>query len=152
MYGLFDVKSHRAGRARIASENRSASVISKETGQNLMTESNLIGRRAVVLSLAAFTALAFIAGVPFAHAASLDDLRAQGAVGERFDGLAVARDGSAKDFVKDVNAKRSQIYQREAKKTGADVTAVGKIFAKQIMGKAPSGTWFLNENNKWVQK
>ncbi|WP_282606885.1 YdbL family protein [Pelagibius sp. Alg239-R121] len=117
-----------------------------------MTDTNLIGRRAALCSLAAFAALGIGAAGRPAFAASLDDLRKQGTVGERFDGLAVARDGGAKKVVKDVNAKRSKIYQREAKKTGADVTSVGKIYAKQIMKKAPSGTWFLNEKGKWVQK
>ena len=85
-------------------------------------------------------------------ATGLDELRKQGAIGERFDGLAVARDASAKKVVKDVNANRSAIYKRESQKTGANVTAVGKIYAKQIMKKAPTGTWFLNEKNKWVRK
>ncbi len=125
---------------------------SRTTGQQHMTDKTLIGRRAV-LSLTAALALLAVSSVGHsAYAASLDELRSQGAVGERFDGLAVARQGSAKDVVKDVNAKRSKIYQREAKKTGADVTAVGTIFAKQIMKKAPKGTWFLNADGDWVQK
>ena len=117
-----------------------------------MTDTTLIGRRAF-LSLSAGLALLALSGAGrSAEAASLDELRAKGAVGERFDGFAVARDSSAKDVVKDVNSKRSKIYQRESKKTGADVTAVGAIFAKQIMKKAPSGTWFLNAKGDWAQK
>ncbi len=117
-----------------------------------MNNSLQIGRRAALVSLAAFAVLGISGTVQPVLAASLDDLRRQGAVGERFDGLAVARDASAKKVVKDVNAKRSAIYQRESKKTGANVTAVGKIYAEQIMKKAPAGTWFLNEQNKWVRK
>lgn len=124
----------------------------RTTGLQHMTNTTLIGRRAFLSLFAAFTLLAAGSIGHSAYAASLDELRAQGAVGERFDGLAVARDGSANKVVKDVNAKRSKIYQREAKKTGADVTAVGTIFAKQIMKKAPKGTWFLNADGKWVQK
>ncbi len=126
--------------------------ISRTTGQQHMTDTTLIGRRAFFSLLTALALLAAGSVGHSAYAASLDDLRKQGAVGERFDGLAVARDGSAKKVVKDVNAKRSKIYKREAKKTGADVTAVGAIFAKQIMKKAPKGTWFLNADGDWVKK
>lgn len=141
-----------AGRRGIHADDLPNTPFSRTIGQQHMTEPTLIGRRAF---LSLFVALALLAAGSVGHsayAASLDELRAQGAVGERFDGLAVARDGSAKKVVKDVNAKRSKIYQREAKKTGADTTAVGTIFAKQIMKKAPKGTWFLNADGKWVQK
>ena len=47
-----------------------------------------------------------------AQAQSLDGLRASGAVGERFDGYAVARDSSAAGVVSQVNAQRRQIYEQ----------------------------------------
>lgn len=125
---------------------------SKTTGQEHMTDTTVIGRRAFLSLSAGLAFLALSGAGRSAEAASLDELRAKGAIGERFDGFAIARDNSAKDVVDDVNSKRSKIYQREAKKTGADVTAVGAIFAKQIMKKAPSGTWFLNAKGDWTKK
>jgi uncharacterized protein len=86
---------------------------------------------------------------------SLDQLRRSGAVGERYDGLLVVRsqsDAAARAVVDQVNAKRSAIYQARAKKEGADVKEVGKVYALEIAGSAPAGTWFLGEDGKWVQK
>ena len=93
--------------------------------------------------------LATIAG-----AADLEALRKSGAVGERFDGLAVVRqgDGAAKTLVAEVNAKRGKIYAERAKEKGAPAAEVGKVYAKEIAEKAPAGTWFLGEDGKWLQK
>jgi uncharacterized protein len=89
-------------------------------------------------------------------AADLDALRKSGAVGERFDGLAIVRegegDGAAKKLVAEVNAKRSKIYAERAKEKGAPAVEVGKVYAKEIAETAPSGTWFLGEDGKWLQK
>ncbi|WP_417452609.1 YdbL family protein [Kiloniella sp.] len=99
-----------------------------------------------------FLAFAVASVIPTAWAADLDSLRSSGAVGERYDGMAVARDGSASDFVSATNAKRTQIYQERANKEGVSVKQVGMVYAKQIMSKAPSGTWFQAEDGSWVQK
>ncbi len=87
-----------------------------------------------------------------AAAQSLDDLRSSGQVGERYDGLAVARDSSAAGFVKQVNAKRQAIYAEQAKKQGVSTSQVGTIYAREIMKKVPKGTWFLTEQGDWRQK
>lgn len=91
-----------------------------------------------------------------AHAEeSLDQLRKSGVVGERYDGLLVVRsqsDAAAHAVVDQVNAKRGTIYEARAKKDGADVKEVGKVYALEIAAKAPAGTWFLGEDGKWVQK
>ena len=104
-----------------------------------------------------FTAgLAFVAAtllVPTgARAQSLNNLRTTGAVGEGFDGFARARSGSAKATVDAVNNKRRSIYAARAKQQGTTAGQVGRVYAKQIMGKAPKGTWFLQESGNWVQK
>ncbi|WP_455372109.1 YdbL family protein [Limibacillus halophilus] len=101
------------------------------------------------LALAGLLSTAF--ALP-AFADQLDDLRKSGAVGERYDGLLVARDGSAGNFVKEVNAKRSSIYQQKATQQGVSVEAVGKVYAVEIFKKAPAGTYFQQENGSWVQK
>lgn len=87
---------------------------------------------------------------------SLDDLRKSGVVGERYDGIAVVRDqdveSETRSFLESVNAKRREIYQARAKKQGAPVEEVGKVYALEIAEKAPAGTWFLGEDEKWVRK
>ncbi len=106
-------------------------------------------------TLFSFLAIAVIAlpmmGLP-AAAQSLDELRSAGKVGERYDGLAVARDASAASFVSQVNAKRQAIYQEQARKQGVSVTQVGAVYAQEIMRKVPKGTWFLTEQGDWRQK
>ena len=99
---------------------------------------------AVVLAAASFAAPA--------SAQSLDQLRASGAVGERFDGYAEARDPSAAGEVAKINAKRKEIYAQRAASQGVPADQVGRVYAKEILQKAPKGTWFLAPDNKWTQK
>lgn len=87
-----------------------------------------------------------------AWAASLDDLRAAGKVGERYDGLAVALSDDAKGAVEKVNKKRRKIYQQKAAEQGVKAESVGRVYAEQIMKKAPPGTKFLKEDGNWITK
>ncbi len=88
-----------------------------------------------------------------ALAQSLDALRASGVVGERFDGLLVARQGNApQGVINEVNAKRSRIYADRASQQGVSPDQVGRVYARQIMQQAPAGTWFLDEAGGWRQK
>jgi hypothetical protein len=91
-----------------------------------------------------------------ASAQSLDALRAGGVVGERFDGLAVVRDPGAsaqvQALVQQVNQKRQQIYGQRASEQGVPIDQVGRVYAAQILGQAPSGTWFLSASGEWSQK
>ncbi len=105
--------------------------------------------RAVVL---AATVLVLGLSVPPVLAQSLNELRASGAVGERFDGFAQALQSGAAGVVKQVNAKRGKIYQKTANKEGASVDQIGRVYARQIFAKAPPGTKFLQENGSWVTK
>lgn len=93
------------------------------------------------------------AGFGFAAAAqSLDALRASGAVGERFDGYAVARQSSAAGVVAQVNAQRRQIYEQRAAQQKVPVEQVGRVYAGEIFQNAPAGTHFLDATGKWVRK
>ena len=105
--------------------------------------------RAMVL---AATVLVLGLSGPPALAQSLDQLRASGAVGERYDGYAEALQSGAAGVVQQVNAKRRQIYQQTADKEGTSVDQIGRIYARQIFAKAPPGTKFLQENGSWVTK
>ena len=110
-----------------------------------------IARWSVLLLILGFLG-PFAAGP--ATAQSLDDLRASGAVGERYDGYAEVRDpgaSGAKSRVQGVNQKRKKIYDERAAAQGTTADKVGALYADQIMRKAPSGTWFLQENGKWRQ-
>jgi uncharacterized protein YdbL (DUF1318 family) len=108
-------------------------------------------RSRLAVFVAAVLALALVAATP-AFAQSLDQLRASGAVGERYDGYAQALDSSARAFVDQVNAKRRKIYAEDAAQTGASTEQVGRVFAQQIFSKAPPGTRFLQENGAWITK
>ena len=105
--------------------------------------------RAMVL---AATVLVLGLSGPPALAQSLDQLRASGAVGERYDGYAEALQSGAAGVVQQVNAKRRQIYQQTADKEGASVDQIGRVYARQIFAKAPPGTKLLQENGSWVTK
>ena len=109
--------------------------------------------RAVVLA-ATVLVLGLVLGssAPPVLAQSLNQLRASGAVGERFDGFAQALQSGAAGVVKQVNAKRRQIYQKTANKEGASVDQIGRVYARQIFAKAPPGTKFLQENGSWIAK
>jgi len=106
-----------------------------------------------IFSIAAVLVLAPAALYP-AAADQLDDLRAQGQVGERFDGYAEARSGAseaARGLVKTVNAQRREIYEKQAKKQKISVDQVGRVYAEKIIGKLPPGAWVRTEDG-WQQK
>lgn len=115
-----------------------------------MMNSNTLSRRALLGLAVAAGAVALLPSD--GHAASLKDLLASGAVGERYDGFVQSRDGSGQSVVNEVNAKRRSLYEQRAKETGATVDAVGRIYAAELYQKAAPGTWFLLENGSWVQK
>ncbi|MEO0821492.1 MAG: YdbL family protein [Pseudomonadota bacterium] len=95
-----------------------------------------------------------LAAMP-AAAQSLDSLRAEGAIAERFDGFTETRPGApgaARGVVDRVNADRRQIYAQRASEQGVPASEVGKIFAPKIFEKAPAGTYFRRENGSYVRK
>ena len=103
----------------------------------------------------AFVAIALCASFAIAapvHAQSLTDLKASGKIGEAYDGFARARDGSVQATVNSVNAKRRAIYNKRAGEQGTSADQVGRVYATQIIAKAPGGTWILMENGSWRQK
>ncbi|MEQ8357609.1 MAG: YdbL family protein [Kiloniellaceae bacterium] len=102
------------------------------------------------LVMALGLALPLLAGP--AAAQSLDDLRAAGKIGERYDGFAVARDPNLADKVKEVNDKRRAIYKEQAAKQGVPLEQVGLVYANEILQQVPSGTWVLTVDGEWRQK
>ena len=104
------------------------------------------------LTFLAVATLALGLSGPPALAQSLDQLRASGAVGERFDGYAQALQSSAGGTVDQVNAKRRQIYADRAASEGVSTDQIGRVYAKQIFAKALPGTKFLQQNGAWITK
>lgn len=109
--------------------------------------------RAVTRALLAVVVLV-LAALP-AAASSLDDYRAQGVIAERFDGLVEVRGSAPPEAVRlvdEVNAKRKAIYQQRAESQNVPVVEVGKIYALEIAGKAPTGTYFRQPDGSFVRK
>ncbi|WP_340119861.1 YdbL family protein [Pelagibius sp. 7325] len=102
------------------------------------------------LMAAAFLVLPLLSG-PVA-AQTLDELRAAGKVGERYDGYAVARDPNAAGMVEEINAKRREIYEAQATKQGVPASQVGAVYAGELWQKVPAGTWFLTADGEWRKK
>ena len=116
------------------------------------TDGMMTRRRFTLLSLLAAGLLAFPLQNGPAAAASLDELRAAGKIGERYDGFAVARDPDAADMVTEINAKRREIYDARAKKQNVSAEQVGRVYAGEIWEKVPAGTWFLTADGEWKKK
>lgn len=109
-------------------------------------------RRFSLLSLMTLATLALPLLATPATAQSLDELRASGKLGERHDGFAVARDPAAAELVKEINAKRTAIYQQQADKQGVPLAEVGKVYANEIVEQVPAGTWILTADGEWRRK
>jgi hypothetical protein len=110
-------------------------------------------KRTLTLCLTLFAFLAVIAGGPVG-AASLDELRASGAIGERYDGYVVVRQSApgAADVATKVNAERRRIYEQRAAQQKISPAEVGQVYAAQIIRNAPAGTWFLAQDGSWKRK
>ena len=114
----------------------------------------LARRRVFQLVLAALAFAVLVLSAPDAKAQSLDQFRSSGHIGERYDGYCVARsnNAAARSLVDSVNAKRQQIYAQRAREQGIGVGQVGSVYAQQIIGKAPAGTYFQRQDGKWTRK
>lgn len=111
-----------------------------------------LARRRFIASLTAVAVCGSLIAQPLAAQDTLDELRASGAVGESYDGFLVDRSGNNAAMVNKINAKRRDIYEKQAKSEGVSVEAVGQVYAQKIIKKAPKGTWLLNQQNQWIQK
>ncbi len=93
----------------------------------------------------------FVLFTSVALAASLEELRASGAIGESSTGYVVARDSSARSQADTINAQRREIYQQKAAAQGVSVDQVGKVYAQELFKTLPGGTW-IQVNGQWVKK
>ena len=114
---------------------------------------NMMTRRwfsLLTLAMAAALALPLLAGP--ATAQSLDELRASGKIGERYDGYVVARDPSAAALATEITAKRRDIYEKQAASQGVPAAQVGMVYANEIVQQVPAGTWILTADGEWRRK
>ncbi len=118
--------------------------------------SSSAGARLCVWALVALvTACTVLNGGALAQGRALDGPRAKGQVAERFDGYAMVRGKapeSIRNLVNKVNAQRRDVYRQKAASRNTSGAAVGRIYAKEIFGAAPGGTWFLQQSGKWLRK
>ena len=112
----------------------------------------MIERRYILAMILAAPLLFLTLNSGPAQAQSLSDLRASGAIGERFDGFAEARESGARSVADTVNAKRRAEYAKVAASKGISVDQVGRIFGQKIIGKLPKGAWYLPEGGSWQRK
>lgn len=101
--------------------------------------------------------LALVVVVPgTAFAGALEDAKAAGYVGERPDGyLGVVTPNapaSARNLVKDINAKRRAHYTAIAKKNGTSVAAVEAIVGAKLVKGSPPGTYVMDARGSWIRK
>lgn len=108
---------------------------------------------AVALSLLLLTA---VSSVP-AAAASLDEAKAAGYLGERLDGyVGLVRD-DVPDWVRQladqINMQRRQTYAEVAQRTpGTTARDVGIIAGRKLIDRASAGHHVMNEQAQWVVK
>lgn len=97
----------------------------------------------------------FSVAPPVGAASTLDEYRAQGVIAERYDGLVEVRNPGSPDaerLVNEVNAKRLEIYRQRAASQHVPVEEVEKIYAAEIAGKAPTGTYFKKPDGSYARK
>ena len=108
-----------------------------------------------VLVVAAIMMCGLTVGSSQALAQSLDAARAAGMIGEQINGYAVARGSAtpaARKLVANVNSQRRKIYAKRAREQKISADKVGRLYAGQIVAKAPRGTWIQSRSGAWKRK
>lgn len=113
----------------------------------------MIPTRRVLLALMAGL---FWLGTAAAQAGPLDEPRAQGLIGERYDGyLEIRTNNPSSDLsalVRTTNRERRTLYEEVARQQNVSVQDVGIIYAAKIFEKSPPGYWFLAPDGTWKRK
>lgn len=111
----------------------------------------MMRRRPFLAALAATAGLVMAAALP-AQAQTPEELLRAGSAGERWDGFMEARDPAAAGAVEAINSRRRAVYQQRAAEQGVPATEVGKVYAQEIINRAPPGSWIVQPTGAWAQK
>jgi len=107
----------------------------------------------------AFFALAltvFVSGAAFA--ASLEEYKSQGLVGEQLNGLVGSVNtiptAEVKSLIDSINNERVEKYKAVAKKNGLKLNQVQALAGKKLITQTPEGDglWVQNSGGYWVQR
>jgi len=104
-----------------------------------------------------FTAILFcLVLIPAAFAASLQEAKADGLVGEQRDGYVGLVDASAPAdvvaIVRDVNNQRRQRYQQIAQQNGISLEQVAALAYERAVEATQAGHFIQNASGSWVKK
>jgi uncharacterized protein YdbL (DUF1318 family) len=85
---------------------------------------------------------------------AIDQLKADGALGEGSDGLLAVRTpgAEAKALAAAENADRAVLFAELAKRTGGTAESAGREFARQLARASKPGVWLQREDGAWYRK
>ena len=91
---------------------------------------------------------------PQVQAITLNEARAQGRVGETLSGYLapVRQDPETLALVSDINAARSESYQKLADSNNLPVDEVAKMAGQKLVARAQPGEYVKGINGKWLKK
>ncbi|MEE9684936.1 YdbL family protein [Lelliottia amnigena] len=89
-----------------------------------------------------------------AQAITLNAARAQGRVGETLSGYIapVRQDQETLALVSEINAARSESYQKLADSNNLPVDEVAKMAGQKLVARAQPGEYVKGINGKWLKK
>jgi len=89
-------------------------------------------------------------------AASLDEVKAKGLVGEQINGYLGLVKGSAggdvKALISEINSKRRAAYADKARKAGVDIKIIETRIGERLKQRAASGQYIQDSSGKWIRK
>lgn len=86
---------------------------------------------------------------------ALDAAKAAGQVGERPDGMlgiVGASTPTLEALVKDVNARRLEVFRGIAVKNGQSLAAVQAVSGEEFIARTPRGQYIMDAGGKWIKK
>ncbi|MBL5898300.1 YdbL family protein [Lelliottia amnigena] len=100
------------------------------------------------------TGLLVLAMSAQAQAITLNEARAQGRVGETLSGYIapVRQDQETLALVSEINAARSESYQKLADSNNLPVDEVAKMAGQKLVARAQPGEYVKGINGKWLKK
>jgi len=89
-----------------------------------------------------------------AQAITLNEARAQGRVGETLSGYIapVRQDQETLALVSEINAARSESYQKLADSNNLPVDEIAKMAGQKLVARAQPGEYVKGINGKWLKK